>query len=491
MKKTFSINGMHCNSCANTIERALKDKVESISVSYVKSTAQIEYNPQKITEEEIKKIIEKEGYSCSCELESNSSKNKITFEKIGPILLSILGVLIFLVLLYKLTGFNIPQISIPSIGQSTSLALLFLIGILTGFHCVSMCGGFVLSYTSKNALAGYKGFSQHIIYGLSKTVSYTIIGGIFGLIGGLFSFTPIFRGTVAILAGLFMIFYALSMFGFSFFRRFQFKSNLLINMQNKIPQGKYSRPLFIGLLNGLFIACGPLQAMYLYAAGTGSAISGAISLAAFGLGTIPVMLIFGSLATIISHKTTGKILKISAIIVLVLGLIMLNRGLNLTGSSLSFESIKTSIIGTGAISQTQNSQVNIINGVQEVNMDVTSSGYSPNSFVIKKGVPVKWNINVKELTSCNNEILLNQYNLDVKLKKGLNVITFTPDKEGTLSFTCWMGMLRGSFIVTQDGTASQQQVAAATPKSSGSCNMGSGGSCGGSCGGGCGCGGSK
>ena len=105
-------------------------------------------------------------------------------------------------------------------------------------------------------------------------------------------------------------------------------------------------------------------------------------------------------------------------------------------------------------------------------MEVDASGYSPNSFVIKNKIPVKWNINVKQLTGCNNEIIMNDYNIDVKLKQGLNVIEFTPEKTGTISFSCWMGMIRGSFIVTDTGTASQQEIVAATPQSSGSCGCG-------------------
>lgn len=122
----------------------------------------------------------------------------------------------------------------------------------------------------------------------------------------------------------------------------------------------------------------------------------------------------------------------------------------------------------------------ITNGVQEVNMEVSGSGYSPNSFVIKKGVPVKWNVNVKQLTGCNSELIMNQYGIDKKLKQGINEIDFTPDKDGTITFSCGMGMLKGSFIVTESGTATQEQIKAATPPK--------GMQCGGS-GGGCGCGG--
>ena len=484
MKKIYKIKGMHCNSCANLIESRLKGKVKGINVKYSEETAEIEFDEDKISENEIKEILDKDGYELN---DFNIGEgNHIEFSTYFGWAVVIGGIIALMFLLYTSFDIKIPQIALPQIGDNIGLGLLFLIGILTGFHCVSMCGAFVVSYTAKNALNGHKSYKQHLVYGGSKVISYTIIGGIFGLIGGIFAFSIGLRAGVAIFAGIFMIFYALSMFGIKFFKKFQINPKFLTKFTMKASanaKGPYKGPIVTGLLNGLFIACGPLQAMYLYAAGTGSFASGATALAVFGLGTLPVMLGFGLFASAISHKTTKKILKISAIIVLILGLIMLNRGLVMIGSPYSLSAIQSTIIGGSAVpGAIDASGVAIVNGFQEVNMDVDTGGYSPNSFVLKKAVPVKWNVNVKQLSGCNQELVLNQYGIDKNLKQGLNVIEFTPDKEGTITFTCGMGMLRGSFIVTESGSASQEQIKAATPKSGGGCSMGAGG-------GGCGCGG--
>jgi uncharacterized protein len=401
---------------------------------------------------------------------NNSNKGFFAF-------LVVFGIIILGVIFYFLILPLLPEISLPNAGDNISLALLFVAGLFTGFHCIAMCGGFVVSYTGKNALKGHRGYGQHLVYGGSKLISYTVIGAIFGLVGGVFAFSIGLRSWIAILAGIFMIFYALSMFGLKFFRRFQFNPKFLTRFATKESgkfSGVYSRPLVTGLLNGLFIACGPLQAMYLYAAGTGSLFGGASSLFAFGLGTLPVMLGFGSLASVISHKTTGKILKISAVIVLILGLIMLNRGLTLAGSNYSYDAIKSKMVGSSGASL-----VETVDGFQEVDMSMDTQGYHPNSFVIKNNVPVKWNINVTELIPCNNEIIMNAYNIDIKLKQGLNVIEFTPSGDGIITFSCGMGMLHGSFLVTETGTTNQQ-VSASAPSSGMSCGMSSGS---------CGCGG--
>ena len=157
-----------------------------------------------------------------------------------------------------------------------------------------------------------------------------------------------------------------------------------------------------------------------------------------------------------------------------------------TGTSSSLTGFAVSS-GQGAATQktastTGATQAKIVNGVQEVNMDVGAGGYSPKSFILKKGVPVVWNVNAKQLTGCNRILVARDYNINVNLQEGLNVIKFTPDKTGTIKFSCSMGMIQGTFLVTETGTATQQEIASATPQA-GSCGGGSGGGCGGGCGG--------
>ena len=175
-----------------------------------------------------------------------------------------------------------------------------------------------------------------------------------------------------------------------------------------------------------------------------------------------MLFIFGSLITVISHKTTSRILKISAIVVFVLGLIMINTGLALTGSSYDLQSVRNKITGS-------NNNSIISNGVQEINMVINGTDWNPKVFVLKKDIPVKWTIDAKKLP-CATEIYVNDYKLDIKLKEGINVVNFTPDKLGTVKWTCWMGMIAGNFIVTDNGEASQEQIDSAAPTCTGMCH---------------------
>jgi uncharacterized protein len=56
---------------------------------------------------------------------------------------------------------------------------------------------------------------------------------------------------------------------------------------------------------------------------------------------------------------------------------------------------------------------------QTIHMDVSKTGYSPNQFTLHKGIPAKWIFNAKELTECNKVIVVPQYGLEIKLKRGV------------------------------------------------------------------------
>ena len=263
-------------------------------------------------------------------------RRRSTFEKLAGLIIGVAGILLIIL-------FDTEWIShggAPDISQHMSLYLIFVLGLLTGFHCIGMCGGFVLSYTADDARAGRRSYVSHLLYGAGKTLSYTTIGAMFGLLGAVVAFTPLLRGVAGMMAGAFLIVFGLNMLGlFAPLRRFRL--GLPTPLQTFIARQTYSqhRPFVIGLLNGLMIACGPLQAMYVMAAGTGSAFEGAKMLFAFGVGTLPVLMSFGVLTTLISGSLTHRLLKASGVIVVVLGAVMINRGLILTGSGYDLRSI--------------------------------------------------------------------------------------------------------------------------------------------------------
>ena len=472
-KLKLDIDGIHCNSCKKIIEDSVKELegIKHVSVNYEKQTCSVSFDNQKIKKETIIAAIDDAGYGCSIS-DTDEKKNR-GMDKIR-VLAFILGVIAIALVIYRFSE----NIAVPEITQNMSYGLLFLVGLLTGFHCISMCGGFVVSYTAKGAKKGINTHKLHMAYGIGKTISYTVIGAAFGLLGSIIAFTPFMRGTAGIIAGLFLIVFGLNMLNvFPSLRKIRLKTPGFIQKFAGSNSG-HSSPLKIGLLNGLMLACGPLQAIYIMAAGTGSMIEGAKMLFIFALGTLPVMLGFGYAASIISSSATRKILKVSGIIIIILGLIMMNRGLALTGTGYDTESLiayttsqnQDLLAGNGIVTE---------DGYQVIRMDVTDNGWEPDKFVLKKDVPVKWIINGIEINGCNNAIQVPKLGLEFDIKQGEQTIEFVPDKEGVISWSCWMGMIPGTFIVKSDIDIFD---ADAVQKELESVPEPAGGSCGGSCG---------
>jgi len=509
----IKVKGMHCASCEETIERqVLKiNGVKACKADYAKANVSVTFDEARTSLDEIKEKIEEKQYECESSTYKNdnyddpnnthgsasASTGKRAYLK--PVILTLALVAILF------GGYQIAQgfgsFDLPAIGGPASLILLFGVGLLTGFHCVGMCGGFVMSYTaknsenagdSKNARKSLNIYS-HIQYGTGKLLSYTAIGAAFGLIGTIFVFTPLLKGAVSIFAGLFLILFGINMLNFfPALRRIRIPMPKAIAKFVFAKSDKQRRPLATGLLNGLMIACGPLQALYIYAAGTGSVASGALALFAFGLGTLPVMFGFGMFASYVSKSMTRNILKVSGLIVIVLGLVMLNRGLTLAGTGYDFNSVAASFVpvvqaqGQNANDAGSGAALSNAGQFQEIRMNVTARGWEPDRFVLKAGVPVKWIINGLQITSCNKAVQVPKLGLNFDIKPGEQVIEFTPPNEDAIiPWSCWMGMIPGTFIVkTNIDLGNQQQVqselnAAGPAKTAGgSCGMKTGGTCG-------------
>lgn len=85
---------------------------------------------------------------------------------------------------------------------------------------------------------------------------------------------------------------------------------------------------------------------------------------------------------------------------------------------------------------------------QVVRMTVAYGTYQPKNLVIRKGVPVRWEIDGKDVYGCADSIVVPTLGINRELVPGPNVIQFTPPaRVGSIPFSCGMGMIRGSFIV--------------------------------------------
>lgn len=94
--------------------------------------------------------------------------------------------------------------------------------------------------------------------------------------------------------------------------------------------------------------------------------------------------------------------------------------------------------------------VQIVNGVQIIKMGASASGYSPSTFTIKAGLPVRWEITDRGTAGCTNAVISRTlFTGQINLVPGTtSVKEFTaPTTPGTYRFSCWMGMISGTIEV--------------------------------------------
>ncbi|MCY6353804.1 urease accessory protein UreH domain-containing protein [Clostridium sp. ZS2-4] len=429
-KEKIKVYNMTCTSCEKLVEKSIQklDGISNAIASYSEQYVIVEFDTELCNTKLIENAIKNAGYSIK---DSNNDK-----------LIGIFIIAIAIILLGNSTeGFDMNE----KLSNATYF-VLFIVGILTSLHCVGMCGGIMLSQSmseeSSNKLSAIK---PAILYNAGRVFSYTILGGIVGALGSVISLSLNFKAGIQILAGLFMVIMGLNMIGFSLFRKFNIKLPWSFCSIKKKP----SSPFIVGVLNG-FMPCGPLQTMQLYALATGSALKGAVSMFLFSLGTVPLMLTFGAISGLLSKGYTKKMLKFSGILVVVLGLIMGNRGLALAGIRLPSLNNNIFLSRNSASSQANVTKAVIENGVQVINMNADYKGYTPNAFYIQSNIPVKWIIDGKQLTSCNNEIVIPSLNIEKRLESGENIIEFTSEQSEDINFSCWMGMIRGVIKVVDN-----------------------------------------
>lgn len=207
----------------------------------------------------------------------------------------------------------------------------FLIGFLGSFHCVGMCGPIVLALPTGNSSNLMLIFSR-ILYNFGRIITYTFLGASFGFFGRGITFVG-FQQFATIGIGIIILLYYLMPSKFkgklSSTAPYLFLSNFVKNsFKILIKSGSPFSLLIFGILNG-FLPCGFVYVALAGAITTGNALSGAIFMALFGLGTTPIMLgtaLLGKFISVGVKRTMNKLIPVFAII---LAIIFILRGLNL------------------------------------------------------------------------------------------------------------------------------------------------------------------
>ncbi|KJV05576.1 urease accessory protein UreH domain-containing protein [Methylocucumis oryzae] len=317
----LTVEHMVCRGCEQTIIESVSalPGVLTVTADYIKQEVWLKFDDSVIDLADISKVIEAKGYSI---IKHRSRLIDVVTKSL--VFLLLLGIVAGIALWGKA---QMPGI-MTAVDANMTDTMVLLVGFLTGFHCIGMCGGFVVAYTDTRQTR-LRQLLAHLYYGFGKTLSYAFFGAVFGFVGAVIAITPLMRGSVQILAGAFLILYGLKMLNvFSLLRRLTLRLPRNTNQQVTGLVKKHKSPLATGLLTGLLLGCGPLQAMYVLAAGTADPLQGAKSLFLFSLGTLGPLLGFGVFASAIPITWMRQLVKVSGLLVLIMGGMMMSHGLN-------------------------------------------------------------------------------------------------------------------------------------------------------------------
>ena len=441
----LAVRGLHCRSCEILVEEKLKEikSVTSAEVNYKTGEVVIHYMGDNAPQALISQAILDAGYELGepDKLPIVSNDKKVYFG-LGFAFL----VLIALYLIFK--GLGLANLT-PNLA-SPSWPLIVVIGLVAGFStCMALVGGLSLGLSAKflashpNATPAEK-FHPHIYFIIGRVLSYAFLGGLLGALGAFIQFSALANAILTLIIGLVMLLMGLQLIGI-FPRLSKFKLTLPKGLAKVLglsqTEREYSpeRAMVLGALT-FFLPCGFTQAMQLYAISTGTFGAGALVMGLFALGTAPGLLSIGGVTALVKGQFKQKFFQFAGVAIIFFALFNLNNGYAL--ATLGF--------GLGGNNQTptaSDSSAGLAGDVQVVNMTETASGYSPRTFSVKAGVPVRWLIDAEEPYSCASTIVMPKLGIEKSLTAGENEIDFTPTESGTLPFSCSMGMYTGSFTI--------------------------------------------
>ena len=217
----------------------------------------------------------------------------------------------------------------------------FFIGGLGSVHCIGMCGPLAFSLPAVKESPQSK-FVSSLLYNLGRIFTYALLGAVLGTIGTAFSFFG-FQQWLSILLGVIILLFILLP------KRLKSvaTNNRVAGMFEKVRialgslffRKNYRSVFFIGLLNGL-LPCGLVYMAMAGAIATGSVAKSGLFMAAFGLGTLPVMWSISFFGSYINMNVRSRIRKAYPYMMLIMACLLIIRGM---GLGLPFLSPATSV----------------------------------------------------------------------------------------------------------------------------------------------------
>ncbi len=316
---TLHVHGMHCNACTLLTESEAKElpyisaaksdlKNHSITVTGDLATRSPEAVAAELTER-----LQQHGYTVSTEKPAGTSINWSDFTYAFPIAAAFIALFI---ILQKLGIVNFATATTVSYGTA------FVIGLIASVStCMAVVGGLVLSMSASFAKEGDKVRPQ-VLFHVGRLVSFFVLGGVIGALGASFQVGATGTFILSLLVGLILLVLGINLLDvFPWARKLQPSLPKFVGEHvTGLKKLNHSlTPLLLGTAT-FVLPCGFTQSMQLYTLTTGSFWTGAFTMTAFALGTLPVLalLSFSSLG-IHSKARSGVFFKTAGLVVIFFG----------------------------------------------------------------------------------------------------------------------------------------------------------------------------
>lgn len=206
-----------------------------------------------------------------------------------------------------------------------------LLGLAGSLHCVGMCGPLLLALPL-DAGAKRKVLTTLLVYHSGRILTYALLGVFFGLVGKAMALAG-FQKVLAISAGVFML--AMAVMAWRFERLVTalpgfaaFTQGVKSGIGRLLRSNPKGSTFSIGLLNGL-LPCGMVYAALAGAIATTGGMEGGLFMAVFGLGTLPLLLLVSLVGGSLGTTFRQKVRLAQPILMGIVGLLLLQRGLQL------------------------------------------------------------------------------------------------------------------------------------------------------------------
>jgi uncharacterized protein len=444
---TFRVTGMTCHACERYLQETLStlpgvSRVEA-NVKTSRVTIHVRQQAKPPATEVLNKLVQDRGYvlvpesaqTLVCETPHRGSRR----ERAWRALWAFFAVAAIFWIAQPLRAV------IPSASSGASIGAMIAFGAVASVStCLASTGGFLLAVRAV-ATSRY----QQLLIHTGRVAAFVVGGALLGMAGGsLPSVSEQAYGVVALLLGAGFVIVGLHLLdlapspaqlGITLPKAFWSWGDRIAHSRGR------AMPLAAGAVT-FVLPCGFTQTAQALALASGSAVTGALMMGAFALGTLPVL-------AGISFSGTGqhrprwsahfRLVSGAALVLFAIG--QLDGGLTVLGAPMTpgtiLASFKASSTPVGVPFMDQREQV--------IRMTVAYGTYQPKQLTVRKGVPVRWEIDGKDIAGCASSIVVPSYGIKKNLVSGLNVVRFTPTKAGVIPFSCGMGMIRGSFTVTE------------------------------------------